>query len=194
MCYQLPACVCVCTHLRFEGDPTKRIDLLHTLRQMAACGAYEKRKAMFLLSTPAVDVLVSTGWLHSHEMEFYTLTPKCSKHLVPVLRYERCVPLPCYSACQDPSRMTVPEMIGRLANEGWTDEQCSLAKSKQMPAYSLGSRRVWYCAPDKVPHASYLMALMAADKILETTADAIFHGQLKAYLVCFEVDLQSLYL
>ena len=79
----------------------------------------------------------------------------------------------------DPSSMTLAELILHLSATGWHDEECN--QPKKAKPYTSGEDKVWYRSTKKISHL-YLQALSIADANIKSKLICeVHHFQPQAY-------------
>ena len=160
-------------------------DLQDILCDMATCGSFTTRSPMFLLSSDAVDFLEEKAWILGHGSDFYTLTDRAARCLLPIVSYGNPTRIGAYTACGDPAKMTLMELVQKLSEDGW--EEQPVKDPRKENAFVKHGRKVWHPPMDKAPFRSYLHVLVMSQSILKNTTKAIHHGQLdscRGYVHC----------
>lgn len=153
------------------------------LLKFAKLGSFIHAKATFWLSCDEIDVLEIHGWLRSPCADFYHLSPKAAKYIVPLTMHSDSTKLASYrtAGATDLSKLSLIELIGHLHDESWAENVLSASALKSQQPYKHGSEKLWFSVEGRAPSRSYLLCLCQADKVL-TTATAIHHGQLESCL------------
>ena len=165
-----------------QRNPHLAEPLEDVLLNLAQLGSFDIHKAAFYLSCDETDVLAEQAWLERWHEDFYVLTQKTASFVQPALRYRICAKLAQYSsAVADEAKLSVLELIQRLAASGWQEESCARSINKQPPVTRNGPW-VWYSKPMKAPSRCYLQVLLAAGagQILDRCPE-IHHGQLEKF-------------
>ena len=152
------------------------------LLEFAKHGSFIHSKATFWLSCDEIDVLEMHDWLRCPCTDFYHLSPKASKYIVPLTMHSDNSKLASYrtaAGATDINKLSLIELIGHLHDESWEESVSSASALKSHQPYKHGSEKLWFSVEGKAPSRWYLLCLCQADKVL-STATAIHHGQLDA--------------